>query len=140
MKKMISYFVQLVMSVFMWVYNFVASFFRTLFQCPRLAMCMVFVMVATFAFAEDAASGVDAGKTALDGIVTSLSSYLPVVKTLSYILATAFALVGAVQAGFAMHNGEQNVVQKVWMWFGAALFVLLAAQFITAVLGTSIEG
>ena len=84
-----------------------------------------------------AATGYDAGTSALEEVASELVKYIPYVVNLCYALAGIVAIVGAISVYIAMNNEEQDVKKKIMMTVGACIFLIAAANALPLFFGIS---
>jgi hypothetical protein len=99
-----------------------------------LLFLFVFVCsVCTFA-QTDPSTGLT---TSISNVTTKLTAVFKSVTTLLYIVAAICGIVGIIQVYNKWQSGDPNTTKIVASWFGAAIFVALAATILKTIFGIS---
>jgi uncharacterized membrane protein YeaQ/YmgE (transglycosylase-associated protein family) len=70
---------------------------------------------------------------ALNKVASSLKPIFDTAATVMYLVAAVAGLIGAVMLYQKWNSGDPNTGKLVGAWFGAAIFLTLAATFLKAV-------
>ena len=67
------------------------------------------------------------GVSAVEGVATEISQYVPAARKVIYAIAGVVAIVGAISVYVKMNNEEQDVKKSIMMIVGACIFLVAAA-------------
>lgn len=93
---------------------------------------------ATFALLvyADVAYGQD-GVAGIESATTKVSSYLPALQKLLYVIGAVVGLIGAIQVYSKWNRGDQDTQKTAVSWFGSMIFLVVVGTIIGAFFGQS---
>lgn len=73
------------------------------------------------------------GASSIGASANTVASYFGVVKNISQAIGGIVALVGAIRIYSKWSNGDQDINKELMGWGGAALFLIIAPEFVTGI-------
>lgn len=136
MSLIVCVFMSLLITLFAGVFK---KFFLSLSEGQMRTLVCVALLGCTMTMMAQGTESLQTGIDQFGNAVETMKKFVPIIKSLCYILAVIFGLIGGVLIVIAMNNHEQDVNKKIAMTVGAVAFMLVMAQVLPLIFGISAD-